>query len=64
MKTTNPLGQNLLLNCHMENKIGLIILDGWGIGNKDKTDAIDSAKTPFYDQLIERYPNAELTTFG
>ena len=48
----------------MENKIGLIILDGWGIGNKDKTDAIDSAKTPFYDQLIEKYPNAELTTFG
>ena len=48
----------------MENKIGLIILDGWGIGNKDKTDAIDSAKTPFYDQLIERYPNAQLTTFG
>lgn len=48
----------------MENKIGLIILDGWGIGNMDKTDAIDSAKTPFYDQLIERYPNAQLTTFG
>ena len=48
----------------MENKIGLIILDGWGIGNKDKTDAIDSAKTPFYDQLIEKYPNAQLTTFG
>ncbi len=48
----------------MENKIGLIILDGWGIGNKDKTDAIDSAKTPFYDQLIGKYSNAQLTTFG
>jgi 2,3-bisphosphoglycerate-independent phosphoglycerate mutase len=48
----------------MENKIGLIILDGWGIGKKDKTDAIDSAKTPFFDQLIADYPNARLTTFG
>ncbi len=48
----------------MENKIGLIILDGWGIGNKDKSDAINSANTPFYDQLIKRYPNAQLTTFG
>lgn len=56
--------QNLLLNYRMENKIGLIILDGWGIGNKDDTDAIDSAKTPFYDELIESCPNAELTTFG
>ena len=46
----------------MENKIGLIILDGWGIGNKDKTDAIDSAKTP-YDKLIEN-TRAQLTTFG
>ena len=56
--------QNLLLNYRMDNKIGLIILDGWGIGNKDETDAINSANTPFYDELIERFPNAELTTFG
>ena len=56
--------QNLLLNYRMGNKIGLIILDGWGIGNKDDADAIDSANTPFYDELIERFPNAELTTFG
>ena len=37
----------------MDNKIGLIILDGWGIGNKDETDAIHTARTPYFDKLIE-----------
>jgi 2,3-bisphosphoglycerate-independent phosphoglycerate mutase len=45
-------------------KMALIILDGWGIGQKDQTDAIHSAPTPFFDQLIQDYPNATLTTFG
>lgn len=45
-------------------KVGLIILDGWGYGKKDSTDAIYSAKTPFFDSLIKNYPNASLQTFG
>lgn len=49
---------------HGFNKMALIILDGWGIGQKDQTDAIHSAPTPFFDQLIQGYPNATLTTFG
>lgn len=49
---------------HGFNKMALIILDGWGIGQKDQTDAIHSAPTPFFDQLIQDYPNATLTTFG
>ena len=48
----------------MDNKIGLIILDGWGIGNKDETDAIHTARTPYFDKLIEQYPSAKLTTYG
>ena len=48
----------------MDNKIGLIILDGWGIGNKDETDAIHKAQTPCFDKLIEQYPSAQLTTYG
>ena len=48
----------------MDNKIGLIILDGWGIGNKDETDAIHTAQTPYFDKLIEQYPSAQLTTYG
>ena len=45
-------------------KFGLIILDGWGIGDKSKSDAIYNAKTPVMDKLIEKYPNANLVTFG
>jgi len=48
----------------MENKVGLIILDGWGIGKGDDTDAIKKAKTPYYDMLLNTYPNATLETFG
>ena len=48
----------------MENKIGLIILDGWGIGAKNSSDAIHLAKTPCFDSLLENYTNATLTTFG
>lgn len=40
----------------------LIILDGWGHGNRDHTDAVFSARTPFVDSLYKQYPNAELTT--
>ena len=48
----------------MENKVGLIILDGWGIGNQDHTDAIYKANTPFFDSLIRNYPNSKLKTYG
>jgi 2,3-bisphosphoglycerate-independent phosphoglycerate mutase len=48
----------------MTNKFGLIILDGWGIGDKSKSDAVFSAKTPVFDQLLSTYPNTTLTTFG
>lgn len=45
-------------------KVVLMILDGWGHGKKDHTDAIFNANTPFIDSLYERYPNAELLTDG
>lgn len=45
-------------------KVGLIILDGWGYGKKDSSDAIFNANTPFFDTLIKNYPNASLQTFG
>lgn len=48
----------------MNEKIGLIILDGWGIGQADHSDAIHKAKTPFFDSLINNYPNSKLKTFG
>jgi 2,3-bisphosphoglycerate-independent phosphoglycerate mutase len=45
-------------------KTALVILDGWGYGKKDKTDAVYQADTPFFDQLIENYPNSTLLTHG
>ena len=48
----------------MKNKIGLIILDGWGIGAKDASDAIHKAKTPYFDSLIAKHGNATLKTYG
>ena len=45
-------------------KTVLIILDGWGHGDKTKSDAIHNANTPFVDSLYSRYPNSELLTGG
>ena len=42
----------------------LCILDGWGIGNGGKYDAIASANTPNYDRIAATYPKTTLTTFG
>ncbi|QZT36405.1 2,3-bisphosphoglycerate-independent phosphoglycerate mutase [Halosquirtibacter xylanolyticus] len=42
----------------------LMILDGWGIGDKSKSDAIFNTPTPFIDSLIEKYPNSQLLTSG
>ncbi|MFT5858556.1 MAG: 2,3-bisphosphoglycerate-independent phosphoglycerate mutase [Flavobacteriaceae bacterium] len=48
----------------MTKNIGLIILDGWGIGDRSKSDAIFNARTQFMDHLINKYPSAELLTSG
>ena len=50
----------------MENqkKVALIILDGWGYGNNDPSNAILAADTPFFDYLIEHYPNSKLEASG
>ncbi|MFM7466430.1 MAG: 2,3-bisphosphoglycerate-independent phosphoglycerate mutase, partial [Crocinitomicaceae bacterium] len=48
----------------MNRKFGLIILDGWGIGDGSSSDAIAHAKTPFMDGLMQRFPTTTLTTFG
>lgn len=45
-------------------KFGLIILDGWGIGNHSKSDAVYAANTPYMDSLLSSFPNATLLTSG
>ena len=45
-------------------KTGLIILDGWGYGEANESNAIHTANTPFMDHLHVNYPHAELRTDG
>jgi len=44
------------------NKVLLIILDGWGLGNKTKSDVIFNADTPYFDSLLKNYPNSKMLT--
>lgn len=48
----------------MANRALLVIMDGWGIGQKPEADAISQANTPFVDSLYEKYPHAQLITYG
>ena len=48
----------------MANKVLLMILDGWGIGNHTKSDAIYSTNPQFINDLTAAYPHAQLRTDG
>lgn len=48
----------------MVQKAAIIILDGWGIGKHDKSDAVWNANTPFTRSLTEKYANTTLRTDG
>jgi len=42
----------------------LIILDGWGIGDKGQGDVIAQSPTPYIDNLMANYPNSQLQASG
>lgn len=42
----------------------LMILDGWGIGDKSAADAIYSTPTPNWDRLLATYPHSQLQASG
>jgi 2,3-bisphosphoglycerate-independent phosphoglycerate mutase len=48
----------------MSKKAFLLILDGWGLGQKPEADAIAQANTPFFDSLWAKYPHSTLVTHG
>ena len=48
----------------IKKKAFLLILDGWGIGAGDETDAIAQANTPFVDALLGNELNSTLVTYG
>lgn len=45
-------------------KAMLMILDGWGVGNKSKSDVIFNGNTPNMDRLMRDYPTSQLLTSG
>jgi 2,3-bisphosphoglycerate-independent phosphoglycerate mutase len=47
-----------------EKKVVLIIMDGWGNGDKSEADAIAHADTPFINSLYKKYPYSQLLTSG
>ena len=47
-----------------KSKVLLMILDGWGIGNKQKSDVIFNANPEYINALTKKYPNAQLLTSG
>ena len=48
----------------MSRKAALIILDGWGLGDKSDSDAIHAAQTPYIKSLMEERPWSTLKTYG
>ena len=48
----------------MEKKVLLMILDGWGIGKNDSTNAIYTAGQPNIDALMAKYPTSQLSASG
>lgn len=48
----------------MGKKALLMILDGWGIGDRQKDDVIYSTPTPYWDSLLQEYPHSQLQASG
>jgi 2,3-bisphosphoglycerate-independent phosphoglycerate mutase len=42
----------------------LVVLDGWGISEEKRGNAILAANTPTYRRLLEKYPNSRLAASG
>ena len=47
-----------------KKKALLMILDGWGLGPSDKSNAIFSTNTPHWTKLLQDYPNSQLQASG
>ncbi|MBQ6311430.1 MAG: 2,3-bisphosphoglycerate-independent phosphoglycerate mutase [Bacteroidales bacterium] len=48
----------------MGKKVLLMILDGWGLGNHTKSDAISTQGQPNIDALRAKYPHSQLMACG
>lgn len=52
------------MTAYSNDKVLLLILDGWGLGAVPKANAIAHAKTPFMEHLKAKYPHNTLVTYG
>jgi 2,3-bisphosphoglycerate-independent phosphoglycerate mutase len=58
-------GNFLDTNCNMNSERSLlVILDGWGLGQRPEADAIAQANTPNFDRIYRDQPHGTLITFG
>lgn len=48
----------------MNNKVLLMILDGWGNGRHDKADVISTVHPEYISAMTAKYPHAQLRTDG
>ena len=52
------------MTTHPQAPVVLIVLDGWGIRAERAHNAIAMARKPVYDELMSRYPHAQLIASG
>jgi 2,3-bisphosphoglycerate-independent phosphoglycerate mutase len=62
LKTGSFKGERVLTS--KKGPLALIIIDGWGYSEKREGNAIALAATPFYDELVEKYPHTLLEASG
>ncbi|MBQ7213025.1 MAG: 2,3-bisphosphoglycerate-independent phosphoglycerate mutase [Bacteroidales bacterium] len=48
----------------LKHKSLLVILDGWGIGDRSKSDVISCTPTPYWDYLNATFPHTHLNASG
>ena len=48
----------------MAERVCLIVLDGWGVAPPGAGNAIATARTPVFDELLATYPHSELAASG
>ena len=48
----------------MNKQVLLVILDGWGIAPNAAVSAVDAAHTPFFHDVLARYPHSRLQASG
>lgn len=48
----------------MNKQVLLVVLDGWGIAPNMAVSAVDAAQTPFFHELVQRFPHSTLQASG